>query len=142
MSEQNKLQARRFFEEAWNRGDLAVLDEILAGDYVGHAPTGDIHGREGGKQLIVGGRRGFPDIHFTIEDELAEGDRVAFRWTSHGTHLGEFQGIPPTGKPMVTTGMSICRVASGKLIETWTNGDMLSMLQQLGVIPAPGQSSR
>lgn len=136
MSEQNKIQARRLFEDVWNRGDFTVLDELIASDYVGHSPPHEIHGSEGGKQFVSAFRSGFPDIHFMVEDQIAEGDRVAIRWTARGTHQGEFQGIPSTGKQVVVTGIGIFRVANGKLVEGWTNADMLAMLQQLGVLPA------
>ena len=82
----------------------------------------------------------FPDVHFTIEDQVAEADKVVTRWTWRGTHQGPFQGIPPTGKHVMVTGVGINRFANGKVVENWTNMDILGLLQQLGVVPAPGQT--
>jgi len=142
MSEQNKMQARRLFEEVWSQGNVVVLEELVTNDYVGHSPPHEIHGPEGAKQFISVFRNAFPDIHFTVEDQIAEGDKAVIRWTARGTHKGEFQGIPPTGKQVVVTGIGIFRVANGKLVEGWTNADLLGILQQLGAIPAPKQSGR
>ena len=94
MSEQNKAQVRRVIEEVYNRGDLGVVDEVAASDLVIHASSQEIHGREGAKQYVAALRAGFPDLHFTVEDQIAEGDMVVTRWTARGTHTGEFQGIP------------------------------------------------
>ena len=136
MTEQDKKMVRSTFEDIWNRGNLAAIDERFTSDYVGHSIR-DIHGPEGSKQFATAMRSAFPDYHYTVEDELANGNRVVHRWTARGTHMGEFQGIAPTGKQVTITGISIYRVANGKLIEGWTNADMLSLLQQLGVISAP-----
>lgn len=136
MSEQNKKIVRRTFKEIWNHGNLAVVDERFSADYVGHS-TPEIHGPEGGKQFAAMMRSAFPDFHYTVEDEIAEGDRVVHRWTARGTHEGEFQGMPPTGKQVTITGISVYRVANGKLVEGWTDADMLGLLQQLGTVPRP-----
>ena len=137
MSEQNKALMRRGIEEVWNGGNFDVVDELIAGDYVGHQPPIENHGPAGVKRYFAMLREAFPDIHFTIEDQIAEGDRVVTRWAARATHLGVYQGIPPTGKPGTVTGITINRVADGKVVEGWTNLDSLGMLQQLGVIPAP-----
>ena len=142
MSEQNKTIVRETFEEVWNRGNLAILDERLVSDYAGHSTTTETSGPEGGKQFVAMMRSAFPDFHYIVEDEIAEGDRVVNRWTARGTHQGAFQGIPPTGKQFTITGISIYRVANGKIVEGWTSADMLSLLQQLGAVPAPGESGR
>jgi steroid delta-isomerase-like uncharacterized protein len=141
MSEQNKTLVRRAVEEVWNRGNYAVVNELVASDIVVHAstPDGEIHGPEGVKQFYATLRRAFPDIHFTIEDQIAEGDRVVTRWTARGTHRGEFNGIPPTGKQGAISGIDIDRIADGKVVECWPNADELDLLQQLGVIPVPNQ---
>lgn len=137
MSEQNKILDRRFFEEAWNRGNYDVIDELVASDFIGHSPPNDdIPGAEGLKQYISTLREAFPDVRLTVEDQIAEGDRVVTRWTARGTHRGEFQGIPPTGKRAQVTGVTISRVANGKFVEGWTNWDTLGLLQQLGAVPA------
>jgi steroid delta-isomerase-like uncharacterized protein len=137
--EQNKANNRRVFEEAFNQGKLAVIDEVCAPNYVLYDPTGPVHTPEGFKQFISVYRTAFPDLHFTIEDEIAEGDKVVMRWTSRGTHRGELMGIPPTGKQSTVTGITIARAAAnGKFEEVWNNLDTLGMLQQLGVIPTMG----
>lgn len=144
MSHQNRMQVRRAIEEIWNRGNYAVLDEFVARDLVVHAstPGAEIHGAEGAMQFYVALRAAFPDLHFTIEDQIAEGDRVVTRWSATGTHDGEFQGIPPTGKQVTLTGIDIDRLANGKVVECWPQVDELGLLQQLGVIPAPEPVAR
>lgn len=137
MSDQNKMLARRATEEVWNQGNFAVVNEIFAGDYVGHQPGDEASGQEGVKQYFGMLRDAFPDIHFTIEDQIAEGDRVVTRWVANATHQGGFKGIPPTGKRGNITGITINRVANGKIVEGWTNLDALGLMQQLGAIPAP-----
>lgn len=139
MSEQNKMVARRAIEEVYNGGKLELVDELAAHDFVIHLPSQDIHGSPGAKQYIAALREAFPDIHFTIEDQVSEGDTVVTRWTARGTHTGEFQGIPPTGKQGVISGVDIDRIADGKVVECWVSLDELGLLQQLGVIPAPEQ---
>ena len=144
MSEQNKFLERRLIEEVWSRGNFAVVDELVAGDYLGHSSTqgpesakDETHGREGYRQFYAGLRHAFPDLQVTVEDQIAEGDRVVTRWTARGTHQGEFQGIPPSGKHGAITGITIDRIADGKVVECWTNADDLGMMRLLGVIPAP-----
>ena len=137
-TEQNKALARRMIEEVWNQGNLALLDEIVAANYVGHNPSMTVQGPEGIKQFILMYRSAFPDLHFTIEDMIAEGDRVVTRWSSSGTHRGPLSGIPPTGKHVTGTGIAISRFVDAKFAEGWTEFDLLGVLQQLGVIPAMG----
>lgn len=138
MSEQKKMFSRRLIEEVWSQGNFAVVDELVASDYVGHSssPAGETHGREGYRQFYAMLREAFPDIRFTIEDQITEGDKVVTRWTARATHQGEFFGIPPTGKQGTVTGISIDRITEGKVAECWTNADDLGLMQQLGVIPA------
>jgi predicted ester cyclase len=97
--------------------------------------------REGFKQFISAFRSAIPDLRITQDDVIAEGDKVVTRYTAHGTHQGELQGIPPTGKPVTVTGIETMQVSGGKIVEGWVEFDQLGMLQQLGVIPAPGQTS-
>jgi steroid delta-isomerase-like uncharacterized protein len=139
MSEQNKMLVRRVLEEVWNRGNFAVVDELIARDYVGHSSI-ETRGAQGYKQFFVAQRKAFPDIQYTVEDQVAEGDRVVTRWKARGTHRGELMGIPPTGKQGAVTGITIFRIVGGNVVECWTNVDELGMLQQLGVIPAPGST--
>ncbi len=142
-TEQNKAIARRNFEEAWNKQNLAVVDELFATDYIGHFAihSEPVSGIEAYKQFMSGYFVAFPDARFTIEDILAEGDRVVARWTVRGTHKGELSGIPPTGKQVTVTGMWILRVAGGKIAEQWGIFDALGLMQQLGVVPPPGEGS-
>ena len=138
MSEQNKTLVRRLTEEVWNRGNFAVADELVASDYIGHSPTapGGTHGIEGYKSFFIALRNAFPDIRVSIEDEIAEGDKVSTRWEAQGTHKGEFAGIPPTGKHGVITGTSTFHISNGKVKECWTNADDLGLMQMIGVVPA------
>jgi len=136
--EENKANVRRVFEEGWNQGNTAVFDELFAADYLGHDPSGPIHGPEGFKQYYATYRAAFPDTHLTIEDQIAEGDKVVTRWTATGTNQGTLMGIPPSGKRVTITGISITRIANGKAVEDWVNFDTLGMLQQIGAIPTPG----
>jgi len=134
MSEENKAIVRRFWEEAFSTGNLAVVDEIFAPDYV-HTTTGGRmgHGTEHVKRNITRDRIGFPDFRFTIEDMIAEGDKVVVRWTARGTHQGAFRGIPPTGKQVTITGVEIHCVVGGKIVEGWRKWDRMDVMQQLGV---------
>ena len=140
MSEQNKKIARQVFEEVQSKGNLALVDQIVADDFVGHTPPNDIHGPEGARQFDLMLRGAFPNLKVTVEDQIAEGDRVATRWIFRGTHQGDFMGMPPTGRQVTMSGMTIFRVANGKLVEGWNRPDLLGLMQQLGAIPAPQQS--
>ena len=142
-TETNKSIVRRLFKEAFEQGNLAVLDEIVAPDQINGGPgalPGMPSGPEGSKMLISAYRNAFPDLHFTIDEQIAEGDTVVTRWTVHGTHNGELAGIPPTGKSATVVGMGVDRIENGKIIESWGLFDQFGMLQQLGVIPAPAQT--
>lgn len=138
MAETNKDIARRIVEDAFNRGLLDVVGEIVAPSYVLHDPAAgeDVGGPNGLRQFIETYRTAFPDVMITIEEQLAEGDLVATRWSGRGTHNGELLGIAPTGKQVTVTGTTIDKIVDGKLVETWSNWDTLGMLQQLGVVPA------
>ncbi len=124
MSEQNETVVRRLIEEVWSRGNLVVVDELIARDYLGHSST-ETHGTEGYKGFFATQHKAFPDVRYTVEDVIAAGDKVVTRWVARGTHQGEFQSIPPTGKQGIVTGISIFRVADGKVVECWTNLDEL-----------------
>lgn len=137
-TEENKANVRRSFEEGWNQGNIAVYDELTSPNYVGHDPAMTVQGIEGLKQFVSMYLTAYPDTHFTIEDQIAEGDTVVTRWTARGTHKGPLMGIPPTGKQVTVTGITIDRFANGKGVESWSNYDALGMLQQLGVIPSMG----
>ena len=139
-AEENKAVARRWFEDLFNQGNLEVADEIIASDHVYHDPTlPDIPpGPEGQKQVVNLYRSAFTNAHISVEDQIAEGDRVATRWTGSGTHQGELIGVAPTGNQVTITGISINRISGGKIEESWTNYDALGMMQQIGAAPEPG----
>ena len=136
MIEESTKLVRRMYDEAWNEGKLDVVDEICAPDYVGVGPYADEHGPESVKSGILTRRQAFPDIHVTIEDIIASGDKVVARLTFRGTHRGEFLGVQPTGQEVIWSGIWIYRVANGKFVERWHNYDMHGWMRQLGAIPS------
>ena len=139
-TEANKALTRRIYEEIVNQKNLDIVDEVFAPDHVEHMPPNpDIHGSEGMKQFFAMLFAGFPDIQFTVEDQIAEGDMVATRWINTGTHQGEFMDIPPTEAQAVTTGVCIFRIENGVIVEDWTYADFLGLMQQLGVIDPMGR---
>jgi len=133
--EQNKAVMQRL-GEIWNKGDLAVVDEVFGADYVGHLPDQDISS-QGIKQGVTMYRTAFPDFHVALEDMVAEGDKVAARWTGTGTHSAEFRGVAATGKRVTFGGMWISRLAGGKVVEDWFMDDDYGLMRQLGAIPTP-----
>lgn len=138
---ENKAQFRRSFEEMFNQDNLAVADELIAPDFVNHeAPPGKNRGPESMRGLITWLRSAFPDLHYTIEELVAEGDTVVGRVTMSGTHLGPFQGIPPTSRSFQQAQVHFVRFRDGKGIEHRAVRDDLGLMQQLGVIPAPADS--
>ena len=139
MSTQNKLVLRRFFEEIFNQGNLAAADDIVGANYLNHnAAPGETPGRAGLTQFVTYLHVAFRDLNFTIEDQIAEGDKVVTRWNATGIHQGGFAGVPATGKPVVITAINVHRVVDGQIQEGWLNWDALGLLQQLGVVPANG----
>lgn len=134
--EENKAIQRRVYEEIWNKGNLAVVDEIIADDFVFHRTgTPRLRGPEWYKGAYHFLKDAFPDLHITIEDMIAEGDRVTTRSTWRGTHKGEYMGIAPTGKQFTVTEIAIDRYKEGKIIEGWGGVDRLDLMQQLGAVP-------
>ena len=142
MSEKNKTVVRRLFEEVWNKGNLPVTDELFAPNYVHHdSSTPDVGpGPESEKKRATLYRTAFPDLRLTIEDIIAEGETVMARWSCRGTHKGDLSGIAPTGKQFTISGISIARIANGKMAEGWVNWDALGLMQQLGVVPELGKA--
>lgn len=134
---------RRLAEDPWI-GKLDEVIELVADDYVGHEPTSPeaIRGKEGFREFVDRYLAAFPDGRITVDQQIAEGDLVVNRWTGRGTNTGELQGMPPTGKQVTVTGITIARIEDGRLREDWTSWDTLGMLQQLGVVPemAPTQA--
>jgi len=138
MSEENKALARRQLEEVFNKHNPGAVDEFYAPDFVNHnAPPGMPNDREGVKAIAAMYLGAFPDVKVTSDFQLAEGDKVVMRWTGTGTHTGELMGIPATGKRIEMTGISIQRIAGGKIVEEWVESDQMGLMQQLGVVPAP-----
>jgi len=135
---ENKALARRYVEEVLNGGNVALLDELFAPDYQTHdRRDGEPTGLENVRQRIAGIRRIFPDFHLTLDDLLADDDKVVLRFTGGGTQMGELGGMPPTGKAVVWSGVGILRVAHGKFVELWQFEDQLSLLRQLGATITP-----
>ncbi len=141
--EKNKAIVCRFFEDFINKGNLAVADEVLGPniDHVAHgAPPGTpLSARKVPKKGLPVFRNAFPDFQVTVEDVVAEGDKVASRVTFKGTHKGEFQGIAPTNRPVTVSWFVIDRIAGGKIVERSAMFDMMGLMQQLGVVSNPGQ---
>jgi steroid delta-isomerase-like uncharacterized protein len=138
VSEENKAIMNRLMEEVLNKKNLAAADEIVAEDFVELDPLpGQEQGREGLKQILSMFFAAFPDLRWTVEEQIAEGDKVVSRFTWRGTHKGEFLGISPTGGQVTVKGVVIDRVVEGQFVESRILMDNLGMMQQLGVIPAP-----
>jgi steroid delta-isomerase-like uncharacterized protein len=136
-AERNKAVVRRFIEEVQNQKDWAVYDELNAPDFVNlSAPPGIPRDREGGKMFLAAFANAFPDSHVSIDDMIAEGDRVATKKTLTGTHTNEFNGIAPTGKRVEIQYVDILRLRDGQITEHWLSMNQLSFMQQLGVIPS------
>jgi steroid delta-isomerase-like uncharacterized protein len=137
MPERNNELVQQAVEEVWNKGNYGTLDQLVANDIIIHSstPGEEIHGQDGIKQFYTALRAAFPDIHFTIEDQIADDDKVVTRWSAIATHLGPFQGIPPTGRQVHLSGIDIDHIANGRVTECWPVMDELGLLQQLGVMP-------
>ena len=135
-TEENKALTRRFWEEVFNGRNLDLIDELCAPNFVEHGTGNEESNAEGLKQILSMWFNAFPDLHITIDDLLAEGDRCVTRWTGRGTHKGELMGIPPTGKQVTMMGISIDHIVGGKFVEDWTFEDQPYMMQQLGVVPS------
>ncbi len=143
-TEEHTAIARRFEVEHPTEHYTAVADALLAPTVAIHFAfpgTPDPLDREGWKHLVATFRASFNPLQHTVEDVIAEGDRVMVRWSGSATHTGDLMGFPATGKQVTTSGMSIYRITGGQIVESWHTWDALGLLQQLGVIPAPGQSS-
>jgi steroid delta-isomerase-like uncharacterized protein len=138
-AEDNKALVRRFVDEVQSGGNIDLIDEICSPEFVNHsAPPGIPADCEGIKILTAMFRGAFPDSYFTVEDMVAEGDKVATRKTFHGTHEGAFMGIPPSGRSVSMGLIDIVRISEGRVAEHWSMGDSLGLMQQLGVVPQPG----
>jgi steroid delta-isomerase-like uncharacterized protein len=141
--EENRSVARRFFDEIVNARDDAATNALLAPDLVFHdpnAPGGTLHGRDGFKAFRAALVAAFPDFNMTVEDEITEGDKAVVRWTSRGTHRGDFYGLPPSGRQFAVPGVDIFALDGGQIREVWVALDALGMMQQLGATPSPAKS--
>ena len=140
-AEANEAVVRRYVEEAFNRGNLAVINELFAPDYVNHGsiPGQPVQDREGMKRVERATREALPDIRYEITHLVAQGDWVAHHWTAEATHTGPFMGVPPTGRRFSATGMVFTRLRDGKIAEQWRIVDVFGMLQQLDALPADGR---
>ena len=138
MLEKNKAIVRRWYEEMWNKGNLELIDELIAPDVTGHSPIQNVDGVESSKRYVTMTRAAFPDLHFTIEEMIAEGDKVVAVRTLAGTHRGEYLGVAPTGNHVNITGINIFRIADGRIAETSTFVDRLDLMEQLGATPVQG----
>jgi steroid delta-isomerase-like uncharacterized protein len=138
-TEENKAVVRRYLEEGSR--DESVFKQVTHSNVVAHFPglPQPVRGLEGLLQLNRVYHTGFPDLNIKIEDMVAEGNKVVARYVIRATHQGDFQGIPPTGKQITVAGMSLFHLEGGKVAEEWDSFDAMGMMQQLGVIPAPGQ---
>jgi steroid delta-isomerase-like uncharacterized protein len=130
-----KALVRRFYEETWNNGQLDVVDELFAPDYVRHDLRAGVaaSGPQGQKDIATAFRAAFPDLRFVVDFVLAEGDLVAARWTANGTNTGSWGGIEPTGKQVSFSAINVFRFAEGKVVELWNHRDDLGLMEQLGV---------
>jgi steroid delta-isomerase-like uncharacterized protein len=124
--------ARRYFQEILNEGDFSRADALLAPEFVFRNPPVLARGRSAFEQVIQSVRRAFPDLRFVIEDEIAEGNKVVFRWRVTGTQTGAFLGHPPSGRAIDVTGINIFRIDDGRIQEIWVNMDRLGEAEQLG----------
>jgi steroid delta-isomerase-like uncharacterized protein len=133
--EENKAIVRRFYEEVVNKGDFTVIDELITEDFYDHSGSGSNQGLQAFKQFATMLTSAFPDLHVTLEDMIAEQDKVAARVTVRGTHKGIlFDSVPPTGRAVTFTGVDIIRVRDGRIAERWNQRDLLGLMRQLGVI--------
>jgi predicted ester cyclase len=139
-TEENKAIVRRYHEELFNMGNLAVADEVFDSNYVNSAidQMGLPRGPEGFKQYASMMRTAFPDLHLTVEDQVAEENKVVHRIIARGTHKGDLMDIAPTNKQVEINVIAIDHISGGKVLETWVVVDMFGMMQQIGVIPPPG----
>jgi steroid delta-isomerase-like uncharacterized protein len=140
MSIENKAIVRRFYEEVWNKRRVELVDELMSPSHAMHdnqLPDSGV-GPEAYKRNVARYVAGFPDVRFTVEDMVAENDKVAVSWTISGTHRGEFRGVSPTGKKVSIEGITINHIGNGKIMDSYVSWDTLGLMQQLGVAPAFG----
>ena len=142
MPKENKTIIRRLYEEVWNQRKLGVVDELLSASHALNDPNnpGSQVGPALYKQRVVELTTALPDLCFTIEDTVAEGEKFVACWTFSGTHQGEYLGIPATGKKISVEGITIHHIKNGKILDSYTRWDALGLMRQLGAVPAQGRS--
>ncbi len=141
VTEENKAIYSRAWNELFNKGNPGIVDELFAPNYVLHDPHFPINGRDALKEFAISLHNGFSGIRFTIDDLVAEGNKVLKRFTLTCTHTGDFMGLPPSGKKLILTGLTLGRVVNGLIVEDWEGADWLGWQQQLGVITEPTTAS-
>jgi steroid delta-isomerase-like uncharacterized protein len=137
LSKENKQLVRRIYEDVRSEGNLELVDELFSPDYVGHDPTAipeEVHGPAGFKEQTIGYRSAFPDLRFTIDALIAEGDEVVARWTVEGTHRGSLSGEPPTRNEVSIAGFGSWRIEEGRVAEHWGVIDLMRLLRGIGVL--------
>lgn len=134
--EENKIIVRRFFELGPSSGDMDAANALLAPNFALHTPLPSVPGVKGIDDVVTACRAAFEHLNVTVEDVVAEGDKVAARFIARGIHKGEFMGLPPTEKPITMTGIEIFRIENGKIAELWGEANILGLMQQLGIFPA------
>ena len=141
MSAENKAIVRRLYEEVWNKRKLEVVNELISPSHALQGPNifSSSVGPEAYKRQVSRFLEGYPDLRWTIENTIAEEDKVVACWTISGTHKGDFMGVPATNKKISVDGMTIHHIAGGKIMDSHTNWDALGMMQQLGAVPATGK---
>jgi steroid delta-isomerase-like uncharacterized protein len=140
--EDNKNIVRRFFEEGPSKGDLTAADDLLAPNFALHTPLPSAPGIRGMNDVITACRDAFEHLNVTVEDLMAEDDKVAARFTARGIHKGSFNGLQPTGKSITMTGIEIFRIENGKIAELWGEANLFGLMQQLGITTSSGQQCK
>ena len=142
MSADNRANIRRLYDEVWNKRKLEVLSELVSPSHALHGPSfsGSAIGPEAYKLRVSAFYVGFPDLHWTIEDTVAEKEKVVVCWTFSGTHKGDYMGVPATNKKVSVDGMTIHHMANGRIMDSYSTWDALGLLQQLGAVPAFGEA--
>lgn len=142
MSATNKdIVLHRWYQELWDKWNIAVADDLFTGDYRLHLPGSPVPmDRDSTKQVVQMFSAAFPDLRHTVDEMIAEGNVVAARWTVRGTHQGDFQGIASTGKTVTLSGVTVHHLADGRISETWLTFDTMELLQQLDAVPGLAQA--
>jgi steroid delta-isomerase-like uncharacterized protein len=140
MSEKHEQIARRMIDDVWNRGQLDMIPQLVANDYVSHDPVNPGRGIQAATEVVTKYRTAFPDCRIDIDEMFSAGERVVMRFHYSGTHRGQLEGIPPTGRPVTGTGQTIYRFSGDRIQEAFTNWDALGMMQQLGVVTMPAKA--